>query len=47
MNFPGSDFHALRGNLRGFYAVRVSANWRVIFRFDNTGAYDVDYLDYH
>jgi toxin HigB-1 len=47
MNFPGSGFHALRGNLRGFYAVRVSGNWRVIFRFENAGAYDVDYLDYH
>ena len=47
MNFPGSGFHALRGNLRGFYAVRVSGNWRVIFRFDNADASDVDYLDYH
>lgn len=47
MNFPGSGFHALRGNLSGFYAVRVSGNWRVIFRFENAGAYDVDYLDYH
>ncbi len=47
MNFPGSDFHALRGDLQGFYAVRVSGNWRVIFRFDNGYAFDVDYLDYH
>ncbi|ETX08575.1 MAG: hypothetical protein ETSY2_04645 [Candidatus Entotheonella gemina] len=47
MNFPGSGFHALRGNLQDFYAVRVSSNWRVIFRFDNGDAFDVDYLDYH
>ena len=47
MNFPGSGFHALRGDLRGFYAVRVSGNWRVIFRFVDGDVYDVDYLDYH
>lgn len=47
MNFPGSGFHTLRGDLQGFYAVRVSGNWRVIFRFDNGDAFDVDYLDYH
>ncbi len=47
MNFPGSGFHALRGDLQGFYAVRVSGNWRVIFRFDGGDALDVDYLDYH
>lgn len=47
MNFPGSGFHALRGNLRGFYAISVSGNWRVIFRFEDGDVYDVDYLDYH
>jgi proteic killer suppression protein len=47
MNFPGSGFHALHGDLRGFYAVRVSGNWWVIFRFADGDVYDVDYLDYH
>ena len=47
VNFPGSDFHSLRGDLRGFYAVRVSGNWRVIFRFVDGNVIDVDYLDYH
>ena len=47
MHFPGSGFHALRGDLRGFYAVRVSGNWRVIFRFADGDVYDVDYVDYH
>ncbi len=47
MNFPGSGFHALWGDLQSFYAVRVSRNWRVLFRFDNGDAFDVDYLDYH
>jgi proteic killer suppression protein len=47
MNFPGSDLHRLKGDKKDFWAVRVSGNWRVIFRFENGDAYDVDYLDYH
>ena len=47
MDFPGSDFHLLKGNLKGFYSVHVSGNWVVIFRFESNNAYDVDYLDYH
>lgn len=37
------------GNLKavGFWAVTVRANWRVIFRFEDGDAFDVDYLDYH
>jgi proteic killer suppression protein len=33
MDLPGFRLHALKGNLRGFWAVTVRANWRVIFRF--------------
>jgi len=33
--------------LSSFWSVRVSGNWRVVFRFDDGDAYDVDYLDYH
>ncbi len=47
MNFPGSKFHPLKGKLQGFYSVKVSGNWRVIFRFRDGDAYDVDYVDYH
>ncbi len=47
MNQPGYAYHALRGNLAGFYSVKVSGNWRLIFRFEDSNAYDVDYLDYH
>jgi plasmid maintenance system killer protein len=43
----GSGFTPLKGELKGFYAVTVRANWRVIFRFDEGGANDVDYVDYH
>jgi toxin HigB-1 len=47
MNQPRYDFHSLKGNFKGYYAVKVSGNWRIIFRFENENAYDVDYLDYH
>ncbi|MDH4260801.1 MAG: type II toxin-antitoxin system RelE/ParE family toxin [Gammaproteobacteria bacterium] len=47
MNASGWRMHALHGRLSGFHAVRVSANWRVIFRFEAGNAQDVDYLDYH
>ncbi|GAB3934248.1 hypothetical protein GCM10028804_51300 [Larkinella terrae] len=44
---PGYKFHALSGDLQGFYSVKVSGNYRIIFRFDGENACDVDYLDYH
>lgn len=46
-NFNGLALHALVGPLHGHYAVRVSANWRVTFRFEDEDVYDVDYVDYH
>lgn len=47
MNLPGLRLHELTGSLKGFWAVEVSGNWRVIFRFQEHAAWDVDYLDYH
>lgn len=47
MNYPGSDFHELKGTLKGFYSVHVNGNWTVIFRFSNGEAQDVDLMDYH
>ena len=47
MNLPGFQLHALKGPLKGHYAVSVSGNWRVTFRFKDNTAVDVDYLDYH
>jgi toxin HigB-1 len=44
---PSLRLHPLKGRLRGFWAVTVRANWRIIFRFDDGKAYDVDFLDYH
>ena len=46
MNLPGFRLHPLKGVWKGFWAVTVRANWRVIFRFDGN-AEEVDYVDYH
>ena len=47
MDLPGFRLHRLKGAYAGFWAVTVRANWRVIFRFQDGHAVDVDYLDYH
>ena len=47
MDLPGFRLHSLKGSLKGHYAVSVSGNWRVTFRFEEGHAVDVDYLDYH
>jgi toxin HigB-1 len=39
--------HALKGELKGFWSITVRANWRVIFKFENGNASDVDLVDYH
>lgn len=47
MNVPGLRFHALAGNMKGRYAVTVSANWRITFGWSGDDAVDVDLEDYH
>jgi proteic killer suppression protein len=47
MSQPGYGLHPLSGDLKGFWAVRVSGNWRVTFRFQDGHAFDVDLVDYH
>ncbi len=47
VDLPGFRLHPLKGAMKGFWAVTVRANWRVIFRFAEHHAIDVDYVDYH
>jgi len=47
MDLPGFRLHPLKGELKGFWAVTVRANWRVVFRFAEGEALDVNYIDYH
>jgi proteic killer suppression protein len=47
--FPGWNLHPLKGDLKGFWSLTVSGNWRLIFRYDEQAnvASDIDLTDYH
>jgi proteic killer suppression protein len=47
LNLPGYRLHPLKGQLRGFWSVTERANWRIIFRFEQEDAFDVELIDYH
>lgn len=47
LDIPGYRLHPLKGDLKGYWAITVRANWRIIFRFESGNAFDVDFLDYH
>ena len=47
LDLPGFKFHALRENRSGEYAVTVSRNWRITFRWSGQDAIDVNLEDYH
>ncbi len=47
MDLPGFRLHPLKDREKGFWAVTVRANWRLIFRFEDGHAEGVDYVDYH
>ena len=44
---PGYRLHPLKGDMAGLWSIRVSGNWRVVFRFEDNEAVDVDLVDYH
>lgn len=46
MDLPGFRLHPLKGDLAGFWAVSVSGNWRIVFRFDGANTCEVDLVDY-
>ncbi len=47
--FPGWKLHPLKGDLKGYWSLTVSGNWRVIFRYEEAvnAASDIDLIDYH
>ncbi len=47
MDVPAFRLHPLKGERKGQWAVSVSGNWRVVFRFEGQDATDVDLIDYH
>ena len=44
---PSFRLHPLKGNLKAFWSITVRANWRIVFRFEDGHAFDVDFTDYH
>ena len=47
LDSPGYRFHPLKGNRKSDWSVRISGNWRIIFRFKDGDAFEVDLADYH
>jgi toxin HigB-1 len=47
LDLPRYRLHSLKGDRKEFWSVTVSANWRVVFRFEGGNAVDVELIDYH
>jgi proteic killer suppression protein len=47
LDLPGYRLHPLKGSLKGTWSVTISSNWRIVFRFEDGDAFDVDLIDYH
>ena len=44
---PGWRLHALKGELSGYWSLSVSGNWRLIFKWQDGSASELDLVDYH
>jgi toxin HigB-1 len=44
---PGNRLEALKGGRRGQHSIRISDQWRICFRWEIDGVYDVEIVDYH
>ena len=47
LDLPGYRLHPLKGDLKGYWSVMISGNGRIVFRFEDGDAYEVDLADYH
>lgn len=47
LSLPRYRLHPLKGELKGLWSVIVRSNWRIVFRFERTHAFDVELVDYH
>ena len=47
LDYATFRLHPLKGDLHRCWAMTVRANWRIIFRFEDGKAFDVDLVDYH
>ena len=44
---PGNRLEPLRGDRTGQHSIRINDQWRVCFRWTQSGAADVEIVDYH
>lgn len=44
---PSNKLEKLRGNLKEYYSIRINDKWRIIFKWNNGNATDVEIIDYH
>ena len=44
---PSNRLEKLKGNRKDFYSIRVNDQWRLIFRWENSNAFNVELIDYH
>ena len=44
---PSNKLEKLSGKLKGFYSIRVNDQWRIIFKWENNHASEVEIIDYH
>ncbi len=44
---PGNRLEALKGDWSGYYSIRINIQWRIVFRWENGNASDVQVVDYH
>ena len=47
MDIPGFRLHPLKGTRENYWAIDVSGNWRLTFRFEDGDIFDLNYEDYH
>lgn len=44
---PSNRLEKLKGNLKEFYSIRINNQWRIIFKWNNGNATEVEIIDYH
>ena len=44
---PGNRLEALKGSYKGKHSIRINEQWRIVFRWQNSNAFDVEIVDYH
>ena len=44
---PSNRLEKLKGNLKDFYSIRINNQWRIIFKWENNNAFEVEIVDYH